>query len=217
MELIGYEICPYVQRCIILLLVKGTPHRLTFIDLEHPPSWFRALSPLGQVPVLKVEDRALFDSGVINEYLDEAFPPRLHPEDPLPRAWHRSWIAFGTACLSSLAALYLAKEERDYLRARGDLLHKLRRLEQILEPLPFFGGKALSLVDVAYAPFFVRLELLQGRHAFYPEEHFPKISRWGKALLDLPQVQDSLVPDFSQRFFAHIRKKGPYAARLFSP
>ncbi len=217
MELIGYELCPYVQRCTIALHLKKVPCRITFIDLERPPPWLKDLSPLGQVPVLKVEGKALFDSTAINEYLDEAFPPRLHPGDPLERGRHRGWISFSSACLASLASLYLAGDERSFRRALGELRLRLSRLEDALEASPYFAGQALSLVDVAFAPFFVRLFWIHARHPLFPGDGFPRVQRWGRALVELPEVKASLVADFAERFLRHIQRKAPFAARLLTP
>lgn len=59
-------------------------------DLQSPV--FRAVSPNGVVPALVHEGRALVDSVVINEYLEDLFPtPALRPTDPYARARMRNW------------------------------------------------------------------------------------------------------------------------------
>lgn len=95
LELISFKLCPFVQRAVIVLKNKKVDFDITFIDLNNPPDWFKALSPLGQVPVLKVgNDDVLFESSVIQEYVDEITPPTLMPTDSLLKAKNRSWIAF---------------------------------------------------------------------------------------------------------------------------
>ena len=87
-----------MQRSIITLNHKGIEHRMTFVDLDDPPAWFSEISPLGQVPALRVDgDAVIFESAVINEYLDEVTPGQLHPADPLQRAINKSWIEFVAA------------------------------------------------------------------------------------------------------------------------
>jgi len=67
---------------------------VTYIDLKNKPDWFLKISPFGKVPVLKVDDTVLFESAVINEYLDEILPePPFMPGDPGQRARARIWIA----------------------------------------------------------------------------------------------------------------------------
>ena len=58
------------------------------IDLANKPDWFKAISPLGKTPVLKVGETAIFESAVILEYLEETQMTPLHPSDPLRRAEH---------------------------------------------------------------------------------------------------------------------------------
>lgn len=99
-QLISFKLCPFVQRSVITLLHKGIDFETTFIELSDPPPWFAVLSPLGKVPVLRVDgETTVFESAVINEYLDEVTPGQLLPKDPLLRARARAWIEFGAACL----------------------------------------------------------------------------------------------------------------------
>ncbi|MDH3236478.1 MAG: glutathione S-transferase N-terminal domain-containing protein, partial [Alphaproteobacteria bacterium] len=74
LTLVSHHLCPYVQRAAIALAEKAVEFERIYIDLANKPDWFRALSPLGKVPVLKVDDRALFESAVILEYLEETQP-----------------------------------------------------------------------------------------------------------------------------------------------
>ena len=88
LKLVSHNLCPYVQRAAIALDEKGVPFERINVDLANKPDWFRTLSPLGKVPLLKVDRRegpeaVLFESAVILEYLEETLPGPLHPEDPL--------------------------------------------------------------------------------------------------------------------------------------
>lgn len=77
------------------------------MDLSKEPIWFRVLSPLGDVPMLKVAQRGpnavIFESAVILEYHEETQARPLRPADPLERARHRSWIEFGSQILNGIA------------------------------------------------------------------------------------------------------------------
>ena len=50
-ELVSHALCPYVQRAAIALAEKNLPYRRRDIDLARRPDWFRAISPLGKVPL----------------------------------------------------------------------------------------------------------------------------------------------------------------------
>jgi len=102
-ELVSFKICPFVQRARITLLHKRVPHTVTNIELKEPPTWFPAISPLGKVPLLRVDGgTVLFESAVINEFIDETTTPPLHPADPLARAQNRAWIAYASELQGSL-------------------------------------------------------------------------------------------------------------------
>lgn len=91
-ELISNQLCPYTQRAAIQLAEKGLPYERTYIDLAAKPAWFEALSPLGKVPVLRVGEKALFETAVICEYIEDVVPaiPMWSPR-PLDRARERAW------------------------------------------------------------------------------------------------------------------------------
>ncbi|MDQ7075771.1 MAG: glutathione S-transferase N-terminal domain-containing protein [Gammaproteobacteria bacterium] len=78
-ELISFKVCPFVQRSAIILNEKNVAYNTTYVDLEDLPDWFQEVSPLGKVPVLRVQDTVVFESAVIAEYLEECYAPSLHP------------------------------------------------------------------------------------------------------------------------------------------
>lgn len=219
LELISFELCPYVQRAVITLLYKKAPFTLTHIDLTDPPPWFLEISPFGKVPVLRVNgETVIFESAVISEYIDEVFPGRLHPEDPLQRALNRSWIEFGSACLTDMFRLINAKTADKFDHVHDDLVEKLQQLESILRPDPYFNGHQFSLLDAAYAPLFARLELIRDLIEVDIKAEFPVTARWSAALLAVPAVQHSQIAHFSELFFKMIRDRGGHlASRLPSP
>ena len=121
LTLISFPTCPFVQRAIIALKEKNVDFDVVYIDLANKPDWFLAISPLGKVPVLKVErpgakEAVLFESAVILEYLEEtASGAKLHPADALERAQHRSWMEFGSTVLSDLWRLSAPRMRRRLL------------------------------------------------------------------------------------------------------
>jgi hypothetical protein len=138
LTLISFPLCPFVQRAVIALKEKGAAFDVVYVDLSNKPDWFLALSPLGKVPVLKVErsgrpDAVVFESAVIVEYLEEtATGVPLHPTDPLERAHHRAWIEFASATLGDLWKLTTSSASADVDAAKIALNGKLRRLEDAL-------------------------------------------------------------------------------------
>ena len=112
LTLVSHHLCPYVQRAAIALAEKGVPFERVNVDLSNKPDWFRAISPLGKVPLLRVRrddsEEVIFESAVILEFLEETEANPLHPADPLARARHRAWIEFGSAILNAIGRFYSA-------------------------------------------------------------------------------------------------------------
>ncbi len=216
-QLISFVLCPFVQRSVITLKEKRVPFEITYIDLQNPPEWFPAISPMGKVPVLRVdENRVLFESAVINEYLDETNPPPLHPQDPWRRAHNRAWIEFGSNLIGRQYRMLMAPDEDGFIQERDGLLADLRYVEQQLGEGPFFNGAAFSLTDTAYAPLLMRLDLIERRHPQGLFAQTPKVGAWRDALLARPAVRGSVVTDFQERFNAYFAEQGGYLGKYLA-
>ena len=208
-ELISFDLCPFVQRSVITLLEKNIPFKRINIDLANKPEWFLHLSPLGKVPVLRINGNILFESAVINEYLDEITPPSMHPEDPLQKAVNRAWIEFG-AELSNLSFRMVITDEEEVLeQSLHALRDKFEFLDKSISAAPFFNGAAFSLIDAAYAPVFIRIEYLlkQAVDDVVP----PGCSRvlaWSDAILARSSVQGSIIDRFTELATERFKKRG---------
>ncbi len=215
LELISFKLCPFVQRLVITLLHKKEAYKITYIDLADPPPWFMDISPFGKVPVLKVDDDTiLFESAVINEFIDDITGGELQPGDPLQRATHRSWTEFGSGCLVDMFNLGLAKDQSALEDKRDDIQEKLERLEAVIGDGPFFGGDDFSLVDTAYAPLFIRLSWLAEILELVDWAALPKVSAWRDNLLAQPAVQASILPDLRTMYRRMLKSRGGAIGRL---
>ncbi len=222
-RLISDELCPFVQRSVITLLEKKVEFDVEYIDLANKPAWFLELAPLGKVPTLEVtaddgETFVLFESVVINEYLDEATEGSMLPQQPLPKARARAWIQFANELLSDIFQVMMAKDEAALAPAKAKLDTKLDRLERELGEGPFFLGPDMSLVDTTFAS---ALQRLAWCNDLYPElasfTSRPKLRRWWLALAERDSVVDSLVPDARARFDAYVgRDRGGYRSLVGS-
>jgi glutathione S-transferase len=215
LELISSKRCPFVQRSVITLLHKGIDHRMTFVDSDDPPKWFLKISPFGKVPVLRVDgDAIIFESAVINEYLDDITPGQLHPADPLQRAINKSWIEFGGECCSLTFQLMVVPDQQTYDNIIASLAEKLGRVEQVLGDGPYFNGDEFALIDAAYAPIFIRLDVFRELLGIDITSDLPKISAWAQTLLALPEVQQARVPELPDLFRQLITKRNAWAQTL---
>jgi glutathione S-transferase len=207
LELVSHPLCPYVQRALITLMEKRVKHRQTYIDLANKPQWFREISPLGRVALLRVGNEVLFESAVICEYLDEITPGSLHPADPLAKAVHRSWIEFGSSILDDTAAFYNAKGQEAFDTQRIRIIEKLARLECHIREASYFAGERFALVGAVYGPIFRYFEVFEAIEDFGFFRHTPKASAWRRALGERPSAQEAVAPDYPQRLLAFLRDR----------
>lgn len=210
LTLVSFPTCPYVQRAIIALKEKHVDFDVIYIDLANKPDWFLAISPLGKVPVLKVEregqkDAVVFESAVILEYIEEtASGPKLHPADPLDRAQHRSWMEFGSSVLADLWRFNAAKDSTELDAARQTLLGKFKRLEDTITG-PFFAGENFSYVDAVFAPAFRQLDALETVVNTGLTDGLPKVATWRKSLAARPSVKEAAPADFADLYLTRLR------------
>jgi glutathione S-transferase len=124
---------PCARRVRAVLLEKGLGWTTRLVDLtrmEQKRPEYLALNPNGVVPTLVHDDRVVYESNVITEYLDDVFPdPPLYPRDPWERAQAKMWQAFELAMAKDFRPLMYLRVIGPYdrLRPREDVLADARR------------------------------------------------------------------------------------------
>jgi glutathione S-transferase len=211
LHLISFKTCPFVQRAVITLKHKNIDFDITYIDLADPPDWFLELSPLAKVPVLKVDDEVLFESAVINEYLDEITGGQLQPREPLARAKNRAWIEFASNMLGNLYMMKMSKDEDRYNKYRDLLVSQFNRVEKRLGDGPWFNGAEFSLADTAFAPLFRQNSVAENKLSVLDPETMPRVEAWAQRLLALPEVRDSVVDEFEDLYLSAMQNNGSYS------
>jgi glutathione S-transferase len=73
-EIFSAAVCPFAQRSRMMLLQKQVDFQVTEIDLSDKPANFSEISPYGKVPVILHGEDRVWESAIINEYLEEVFP-----------------------------------------------------------------------------------------------------------------------------------------------
>ncbi len=216
LTLVSHHLCPYVQRAAILLDEKAVPFERVNVDLAHKPDWFRAISPLGKTPVLKVGDRAIFESAVILEYLEETQPHPLHPTDPLTRAEHRAWIEFGSSVLNDIWGFYVAPDAVAFEAKAKALAAKFDQIELRLGNGPYFDGERFSLVDAVFGPVFRYFDVFDRIGDFGVLAGKPRVSAWRKALALRPSIKSAVGDDYDARLCAFLDGRKSHLSRLMN-
>ncbi len=219
LTLVSHHLCPYVQRAAIALHEKGVAFERIYIDLAAKPDWFRALSPLGKVPLLIVRDgtgeAVLFESAVICEYLEETQPGTpLHPRDPLARARHRGWIEYGSSILADLWGFETAKDATVYEAKRTALIDKFARLEPIVSDGPYFASDAFSLVDAVFAPIFRYFDVFDTLLPTGIFDGLPRILAWRARLAERPSVRAAASDDYPARLNGFLHRHDAWLLKL---
>ena len=214
LKLISHALCPYVQRAVIALAERGVPFERIDIDLNNKPDWFLKISPLGKVPVLQVDDKAVFESAVILEYLEETLPNPLHPKDALARAEHRAWIEFGSAVLGDIWGLETVSDEAAFKAKAIQAEARFARLEERLVATPWFDGEAFSLVDAVFAPAFRYFDVFDEIGDFGILANKPKIAHWRKSLRERPSLRTAVSAEYPELLRAFMKKHKAYLSQL---
>jgi glutathione S-transferase len=212
LELISFARCPYVHRATTMLHEKGVPFEIKYIDLKAKPAWFLAISPRSKVPVLVADGTPIFESAVIDEFIDETHPPRLLPEDPIARARERAWVEVANDLFAAQYKVVYATTKEDFEAARPALDAVLGRFEEAIGGT-FFAGERFGLVDVAVAPAFHRAAILERRAGRGLEAPFPKVKAWVQRIASRESVRKGVLPDFESIYVQGALERGAYVLR----
>lgn len=216
LELISFKLCPFVQRSVIALKFQNIDFDLTFIDLENPPEWFADVSPLEQVPVLRVDgEHNLFESAVILEYIDDICPTKLSPAEPLKRAENRAWTEVASQCFGILFKMTGAEDEKAFKGAKAQMQAKFDLIEEQVVG-PFFNGDSPALIDFAIAPLFMRLALVEEIAPVMDREDTPKLAALSDTLLGMDAVKQSVVDEFPMMYRGMMGKRSAYLKSLMA-
>jgi glutathione S-transferase len=131
-ELVLYDAggTPSPRRVKMCLIEKGLPFTIKWLNIalmdQKAPAYLK-LNPTGLVPTLVHEGRALYESNVINEYIEAVFPnPPLVPEDAFGQAQMRMWFAFENDFGKPFRDAAYETFAKDRLKSTGVTTDKLR-------------------------------------------------------------------------------------------
>lgn len=184
-KLYDFKSSPNCQRVRVVLAEKNLPYETVPVNLrahaQKTPEFLK-LNPNGKVPVITDGDTVLYESCIINEYLDEKYPtPPLMPQDPAKKAKARILTDYG---LNHLEGPYqrlrmeMMKDEKEQDKevtaaAQAELRKLLQRLDNEIGDQSYFVGD-FSLVDAALIPRFIRLE----GFGVLPDKSLPRLGSY---------------------------------------
>ena len=170
------------MRTRMVLHEKGIDFEVHEVDLSNKSEEFLSVSPYGKVPVLSVNGISLYESNIVNEYLDEVYDsPKLMPKNSEERALVRSWMAFADdyffpSVYRVRMGLQRGYSEDETQEAKEKLYDALSRLEHQLEGRQYLLGE-YTLADIAHAGNFHRLRVL-AKSSEVPLHEYPNVMAW---------------------------------------
>ena len=193
MVLYSGNTCPFSQRCRFVLFEKGMDFEIRDIDLYHKPEDINVMNPYGEVPILVERDLVLYESNIINEYIDERCPhPQLMPPDPVERARARLTL-FNLereifVHVKTLEDRNSTEEQRE--AARQKIRDSLVGLAPVVAKRKYLNGDEFSMLDIALAPLLWRL-------SYYGIELPPAampVQKYAERVFSRPAFIEALTP-----------------------
>ena len=187
--------CPFSHRCRFVLFEKGMDFEIRDIDLYNKPEDISVMNPYGQVPILVERDLILYESNIINEYIDERFPhPQLMPADPVMRARTRLFLYnFEKELFIHVAALEdrsIQSDEKRMNISRAAVRDRLSQLAPLLLKNKYMLGEEFSMLDVAMAPLLWRLD----HYGIELPKTAAPIQKYGERIFSRPAYIEALTP-----------------------
>jgi glutathione S-transferase len=198
---------PFAWKVWLALEHKAIPYELKVLSFDKGDTKapaFRAINPRGLVPTIVDDGFALWESGVIMEYLEEKYPQKpLLPKDTKARATVRRLATeigdYVKEAGNELAELTLF---RDMPATKEELADAQKKMLDALQPFeaafvgPYLAGD-LSIADFTLFPFVRMLKRIEDRkpgHGIADDRLPAKLRAWKGAIEKLPCYEKTIPP-----------------------
>jgi glutathione S-transferase len=189
LRLYGVPLSPFVRKAMLALEYKGLAYENepTFPGDGSPA--FRAMSPLGKVPVLEHDGFTVPDTSVICRYLERIAPEHplfpANPQDEARALWLEEYA--DSRLIDNCAAVFqerflkpkLLKQPTDEARLANTLDKALPEclayVESVVPDSGYLVGNALSIADLAVTTCFI-----QARYGDFDVDgsRYPRLRRY---------------------------------------
>jgi len=203
----GSPVSPFVRKVAGLCITKGVAYEVEPVNVFDPPAWFRDISPMKRIPVLR--DRSVAEEGVagtipdssaICAYIEKKHPaPALYPEAPMALGEALFIEEFADTSLAVAGGLGIFRpiffavskgQEPGLDKARDAWANQLPPVFDVLEARlggrAFFAGDALSIADITVACVLMQVSLV----AETPLDQWPALAAHFAAMQSLPAIAE---------------------------
>jgi len=151
LRIYGMRFCPYVHRVRLVLAAKNISHEIVNIHLKKKPEWFLEKSPEGKVPLLEQDSKLLWESLVISDYLDEAYPgQKLWSEDPYIKGRQKIALEVASKISNHVVSIYKERSNESFENLIKDLSVYEKHFGETKKP--YFSGDKCGMVDLMLWP-----------------------------------------------------------------
>jgi glutathione S-transferase len=203
----GSLVSPFVRKVAGVCIAKAAPYEIEAVNVFNPPQWFRDISPMKRIPVLR--DRSVAqegpagtipDSSAICAFIEKKHPaPALYPEDPMALGEALFIEEFADTSLVMAGGFGIFRaiffpiskgEEPDLGKARETWANQMPPIFDVLETRlggrAWFAGDALSIADIAVACALMQMSLVAGT----PLGNWPGLAAHFAAMQALPLIAE---------------------------
>ena len=151
--------CPFSHRCRIVLYEKGMDFQINDVDLHGKKNELSVMNPYNRTPVLVERDLILYESNIINEYIDDRFPhPQLMPADPISKSRARLFLfRFENEIFSNIDFLEGGTDKQNS-NAKISVKDSLLQIAPVFSKQNYILGDEFTILDVTLAPLLWRLD-----------------------------------------------------------
>jgi len=201
----GSPISPFVRKVAGVCIAKRVPYDIEAINVFDPPAWFRDISPMKRIPVLR--DRSVAEEGIAGTIADSSAicamiekkhpAPALYPDDPMALGEALFIEEYADTALAMAGGLGIFRpiffavskgEEPGLDKARDAWANQLPPIFDVLEMRlagkPFFAGDALSIADITVATVLMQVSLV----AETPLANWPGLAAHFASMKALPLI-----------------------------
>jgi stringent starvation protein A len=191
MTLYSGTTCPFSQRCRMVLYEKGMDFQIVDVDLYNKPEDLAVMNPYNRVPVLVERDLILYESNIINEYIDDRFPhPQLMPADPVMRARARLFLFRFEQELFAHIDTIEKGPQKSADKARPLIRDSLTQIAPVFAKQKYMLGDEFSMLDVAIAPLLWRLDY----YGIQLPKQAAALMKYAERIFSRPAYIEALTP-----------------------
>lgn len=203
----GSPVSPFVRKVAGLCIEKGVDYEIEAVNVFDPPQWFRDISPMKRIPVLR--DRSVAEEGVAGTIADSSAicamieakhpAPALYPPVPMTLGEALFIEEYADTSLAMAGGLGIFRpiffavskgQEPDLDKARDSWANQLPPVFDVLEARlggrAFFAGDTLSIADITIACVLMQISLV----AETPLERWPALAAHFAAMQARPSIAE---------------------------